>query len=223
MGMRAKTDHSKGKHGNAFKPKKFTTLSRRNNLRFDRQAPQFRVEKKYTDTQNNGILCPAGAAWRTPILLNGCSQGAAPNNHVGRAILMKSVQIRYTVTQSSGNGPSQVRTVIVYDKQPNGAFPATIGTVFQIDRFDSPLTMSNADRFIVVMDEVSESRQSTQVNISGQRYVKMSLPTVFGGTGNTIADINSGALLMYISCNEDSAGTDVTPVDSFIRVRFTDI
>lgn len=217
-----KTDHTKGKHGNAFKPKKTQRGSSNNQtLRF--QSKDFsKGERKNCDTNNIGLICPAGGAFRaSPIHLNSIARSDSATGRIGRKLTMKSLQFRFTVNESSGSGPSQVRFVVVYDKQSNLSTPA-VTDVFTIDRFDSPINLNNSDRFVVVCDEVSESRQSTSLNISGQRYVKMNLDAIFTGSGGAPTDINTGALWLFLAANGAVGDTETTPVDSFFRLRYVD-
>lgn len=217
-----KTDHTKGKHGNAFKPKKFAKKPKSGRNLYQTRSRLGDVEKKNVDVVNSGILCPANAAFRVPILCNPIQQGSGPSNRLGRRVTFKSFQIRYTVGRSSGSGPSQVRFLVVYDRQSNAATP-TNTDILLIDRFDSPMNLANADRFVVLIDEVSESRQSTSLNISGQRYVKMALDGLYTANLGTSADYTQGAIYLLIASNDESAGTDTTPVDCVTRIRYVDV
>lgn len=217
-----KTDHTKGKHGNAFKPKKFAKKSQSQRNLFQARSRLGDVEKKNVDVVNTGLICPTGGAFRAPIFCNPIQQGAGPTNRQGRRVTFKSFQIRYTVGRSSGSGPSQVRFLVVYDRQSNSATPATTD-VLLVDRFDSPMNLSNADRFVVLIDEISESRQSTSLNISGQRYVKMALDGLFVQNLGTSADYSQGAVYLMIASNDEISGTDTTPVDCITRMRYVDV
>lgn len=217
-----KNDHSKGKHANAFKPKKGKKGSASGaSLRF--QSKDYaKGERKNCDTNNTGIVCPAGGAFRsTAILLNQIARSDSATGRIGRKITMKSIQFRFTADEPSGSGPSQVRFVVIYDKQTNNVTPA-VTDVFTIDRFDSPINLNNSERFVVVCDEVSESRQSSSLNISGQRYVKMNLDTVFSGSAGDVTAIHTGAMWLFVAANGSSGDTATTAVDCFFRLRYMD-
>lgn len=210
------------KHKNAFKPKT-TKKKSQPSLLFSSSSKIGDVERKNTDTANTGIVAPAGGTFRNPaILLNGLSTGTTATTRIGRRITMKSIQMRYTVEQSAGSGPSQLRHLCVYDKQTNGATPVTTD-ILQADRFDSPMNLTNANRFVILFDEISDSRSSTNLNISGQVYKKMSLDTVYSTSTGTVSDIQTGAVWYLIASNDANGGTQVTPVDSYLRIRFVDV
>lgn len=117
---------------------------------------------------------------------------------------------------------SQHRVVIIYDKQANNAAPLNTD-VFQADAITAPLRLAASDRFVVIMDEMTDSSQSSALNICDKRYTKCNLETIFSGTGATISSIVSGSLYMYIANNGGSITGTVTSVDMFVRIRYTDI
>ena len=90
--------------------------------------------------------------------------------------------------------PSAV-SLIVYDRQPNGALPAatdvlTSNTMMAVQNLD------NRDRFIILADIFPYAQdESLAGEINGapmcyKRYIKCNLETVYGGNAGTIADIN---------------------------------
>ena len=136
---------------------------------------------------------------------------------------MKSVLVQGTLTNSSGQG----RILIVYDRQANGAAPAatdvlTSNTIMAIQNLD------NRDRFIILADIFPYAQDETLAagnNGAGsggimayKRYIKCNLETIYGGNAGTIADINSGSLLMLTNCN----GGTVAGESGIVRVRFVD-
>lgn len=136
---------------------------------------------------------------------------------------MTSVQLRYNCLRTGSNGPSQVRIVILYDKQPTGALPVALD-VFASDTSVSPLNLSNSDRFLVLMDEMSDSMQSTGLNISGSRYRKIDLQSTWPqGSSSGIANIKTGAVYLMLANNDAVTGTVSNNVDIFTRIRFTDL
>lgn len=219
-----KTDHTKGRHANAFKPKNMANKKAATNKKsiLFASATQGTPERKNIDVTNTAIVCPGGGVFRAPILCNPITTSNQPTGRIGRRLTMTSFQIRYTCGRASGSGPSQVRFLVVYDKQANGSTPSTLDILFA-DRFDSPMALGNGNRFLVLCDEISESRQSTSVNISGQRYVKMSLESLFSGTTGTAADFSVGAVWLLISANDEVGGAETVPVDCITRIRYTDV
>ena len=102
---------------------------------------------------------------------------------------MRSLLIRWNgcLAQTSVAG-SGLRMVVVYDKQTNGALPATTD-VFAADQMSSPMNLANNRRFEVVMDE-----EIPCVGTGGpqawniKRYVKLNHVVEFNQVnGGTIA------------------------------------
>lgn len=179
-------------------------------------------EKKNIDTTAVGTVI-AGQSTAIPVTLNLTTRGTNPTQYVGRSIRMRSLLIRWNgcLAQTSVAG-SGLRMVVVYDKQTNGALPATTD-VFAADQMSSPMNLANNRRFEVVMDE-----EIPCVGTGGpqawniKRYVKLNHVVEFNQVnGGTIADITSGSLIAYFY----QAGTLISanPTNSFYaRVRFVD-
>jgi len=183
-------------------------------------------EKKYKDTQS-AVTPPIGSAFTvTPENLSAIAQGAGSNSRVGNKVTYKSVQLRGVVVWPGGqvtSSPSQIRYVIVYDKQPNNAL-AGRSDVFQDGTyFISPINLTNADRFVILADVTTEQCANGQFNVASECFRKMDLEGCFN-TSNTIAQ--TGNLLLFVACNADfnSASTTTLPIfQSWTRVRYTDV
>lgn len=122
------------------------------------------------------MVPPLTATFCTPQLINGSAQGSAQNEHVGRKAIMKKVQLRYIYNSGSAGGQqSQVRILIVYDKQANGALPSVGDVLASSATYNSFMNLANSDRFVVLCDEICDSTQSSQLNMSGSRYIKCNL------------------------------------------------
>lgn len=178
------------------------------------------IERKNADTDATIVA----STFSGPTLLNGIAQGTTPGNHIGRRATMKSLLIRYTADPVAGGGGSvsQVRFIVVYDKQTNAAAPA-VGDIVQTTAFTSPLNLQNKDRFVCLIDEISDVMPSAAQNISGQRYMKMNLPVCFNGsTLATVAAIQTGAVWIIVANNADPAVTANSNFNFSSRIRFTD-
>lgn len=178
-------------------------------------------ERKNVDT-NSTLAPPLTSSFTAPTLLNGLAQGVNNSERIGRKAVMKSLSLRYTYDGTASDGDSQVRILIIYDKQANGALPAA-SDVIPNQTFTSHIQLANADRFVVLMDEVSESRQSSALNISGSRYLKCNLETIFGGSTSGIASINSGSIFIMAANNADPTIGAVGALYFSTRVRYTDV
>lgn len=203
-----------------YSKKKYERKQKRKSLLFQSAASS--IERKNIDTFI-GVTAPAAGTWSVATLVNPIVQGSSQIQRIGRKTTMTSVQMRYNLVRSGSNGPSQIRIVIIYDKQNSGsaAAPATLD-IFAQDTSVSPLNMANSERFVVVMDEMSDSMQSTSLNISGYRYKKIGLDTIWTGAGGALSNIVTGSLLVYIANNDVTTGSIALNADMFLRVRYTD-
>jgi len=213
--------HYKARKANAFKVKKTAmVLYKKPNKILFQEDTASGPEIKNIDV-NSTSAPPLTASFSVPQLLNGVTQGSGATARLGRKILMKSFQIRYTCSVVDGDDASQHRIVVVYDKQTNGAAPIATD-VFTVNDFNSPLNLNNSDRFVVICDEITESVQSSVINISGKRYVKMNMEVLCGGSGNAVADINSGSVYIFIANNASPTMGTVTSLFWYIRIRLCD-
>ena len=137
-----------------------------------------RPEKKWVDVPGT-LAPPIGSAFVvTPLHLNPTSGGTgASNARIGSKINMTSLDVKFNIIWPGNQAvasPSQVRTVIVYDKQANAAAPSR-GDVFADGTlWNSPRNLFNQDRFIILADEISDQIESTDNlqshNTSSERW-----------------------------------------------------
>lgn len=192
-------------------------------------------ERKWIDINFNSYNISNAAA--LIVLLNGNIPGFTTVTHVGRKLVMKSIQLRGEVTMSAPQaGTTYGRVVLVYDKQADGAAP-TWASVYSSTNAagtvdSSALAMRNLDtrdRYVVISDRsfslgplvtgatlsYATSPQSFCVDI----YKKINMDVIFNaGTAGTVADINTGSL--HLMCFIDTAATQV--IDFSSRIRFDD-
>jgi len=180
------------------------------------------IEKKNIDTFF-AITAPGGSIWSGPTQLNVIPQGNSAITRTGRTVSMTSIQLRYNVIRGGSNGPSQNRILVVYDKQANSSIPLTTD-VFASDAMVSPLNLNNAERFIVLMDELSDSIQSTSLNVSGSRYRKIGLPAIYNGTTGSSSTVSTGTVWLFVANNDQvTSGTTSNNLDIFSRIRYVDM
>jgi len=213
----------KGRKADTFKNKSTALVlvpkRSQRNLRFDPRGSSS-PEKKSIDTNLTGYSCPLTSSFGTVTLLNGSVRGTNSNERVGRKILMKSVFIRLNSIANSNNA-SQVRYMIIYDRQTSGATPSSSSFIDNAN-FCGVSNLSNAERYVILCDEITDSRQSNSVNISSKRYIKCNLETMYTGNAGTVADINTGALWFMACNNSDQTAGATNLVDATIRVRYID-
>lgn len=178
------------------------------------------IEKK--DATLTFALTPAGAnLWSPGVLLNQIPQGPTQQQHIGRKVMMKSLYIRYVMTDVVGDTAyGRGRILVVYDKQTNGQ-PPLITDVLATNGFNSPNALTNADRFITIMDVLTDAPQSAGQFVAGAEYRSIGLDTMFNaGTTGVVGDISSGSVYCFY-CNADGAVSSNINIVS--RIRFTDI
>jgi len=177
------------------------------------------------------------------ILLNGVQTGSGFFNRVGSRIEMKSLQINGFLgpnTAATSTTPSNLRMLIVYDRQPVGALP-TVSDVLQ-DRNQvgtaitgglSHINLDNRDRFTILRDMRWIVPTVTAGVVTGisigvgdpwtvNTFIKLKgLGTHFKSTSNpaTIADISTGALYaLFVTETNDSDWV----VEADFRLRYDD-
>lgn len=208
------------------------------------------IELKGLDTDIDDANVLATTATNGAIYVcNAITPGSGSYNRVGRKITMKSLRIKGQVifefgqAATTGNiSGNTLRCVVVYDKQPSGAYPTfddifgrtiTIGT--ESTEYLDNLKYDNTDRFSVLSDQVFDCNP-TLYNASGgtenlQFHVKSfdkfiplkGLETQFSGqtSPTTIADISSGALYVIYRVRVSTANvTEASVQNSVARLRF---
>lgn len=172
------------------------------------------VEKKYIDT-----TATVTTLLTTPTitLLNSSQTGTDYTNRIGREIKMSSNYLRWNGT-ASGNG--HLRVMIVYDKQPNGAFPNLSDIIITglANYTLSPNNLNNKDRFISVSDKVYTFNTANTPNMFVKKYKKLATNTTYSNTTTGIGSLATGALYLVLM-----ASTDTITFNYNNRVRFIDL
>lgn len=226
-------------------------MSNSNSLTRTRIVPTSRVgEKKTCDTfVQNHVIDNTGAFY----LLNGIQEGASFYNRVGRRIQMKSLRFiaNYDITGTgtgAGTGNQEYhRIMLIYDRQPNGNFPAPADILLTYNDAGatetttfSHLNMNNAERFQILADirnyipdnastgttnyaqSINDPKKS-EFNID--RYIQLrGAETHYKSSTNpaAIGDISSGALYLFFVGNQDTAVSQYTLYFSS-RIRYSDV
>lgn len=195
------------------------------------------VERKNKDVVANYTL-PISGNFSAPSLISAVAVGGDPNTRVGRRVTMKSVNMRYILTCTAipaggpdGLCPNRVRIVLIYDKAPNGVLPAITDIFDPTSTFTSMLDLNNADRFVVIADEMSEQVQEKtgagvvgQALCSGTCYRKINMESVYGSAGGTITDVKTGAIYIMMCGDATTLPTSATfAVSALTRIRYTDV
>lgn len=188
------------------------------------------AEKKFKDT-TVPITLAAGSISFPAIgaanLLNGLVPDATATGRIGRSINMKSLLVRFScLAGPTATGSASYRILVIYDKQPNAAFP--VGGVTDIlltDAFNSPNNLSNRDRFVTIFDEVTPAISGTgggDQSYTGVLFKKLNLETRYnGGVAGTIADITTGSLFLFVA-QSGGLTTVGSTFTASCRIRYED-
>ena len=216
-------------------------------------AVRKQVEKKGVDFPLDTTVQATTTTSGSAFCLNLVQQNVGSWNRVGRKIQSQSIRLRgglvWTLDQEAttlnyvGN---TCRMVVVWDKQPSGAFP-TFDTVFGVTGQDgtetttflNPVKYDNMDRFSVLRDLVIDfeppmynpaagTQNAVVVRKSFDEFIKLGgKETVYSGQNSPaqISDVSSGALYVYFRAAANATNTNMVQVDtnSFARLRYIDM
>lgn len=155
--------------------------------------------------------------------------GTSPTTRIGRTVWMKSLEYRFVgALAPTTAGHSPIRLCIVYDRQTNGAIPATTD-VFLVNTLDSCMNLANRKRFKVLVDEIIDQGLSTAGpgafyrkgfrDFTGKGRKKGLLIDFKDTSAGTIADITNGAIFSYVW--QGGGLITANPTSSlFTRIRF---
>jgi len=159
--------------------------------------------------------------------LNCVQQGATSYNRIGTKILIKSIDFRCNFFLA-GTAPSYagVRYMLVYDRQPNGAFPAMSDIISEnistAPTFHSGVNMANRSRFVVLRDRMLTLSAGTD-NISVcKEFIKTKLETQFKTNTGAIGDITTGAIYLIAFATLSGSASYAQLSNAHCRIRFFD-
>ncbi len=178
------------------------------------------VEFKFFDSQvtNTEILS-------TPQLfqLTNVVQGDGGSNRDGNQIKVVGNLLKYSVTMDASAVTSQLRVMLVLDKQTNGAIAIAADVLEDITVFDaivSPLNLDNKYRFRILYDKVHLFSNAGANKLHYRdKYIKMSERIRYDGTAGNITDITSSSLFLLVVSSTGAQGPDFVLHN---RVRFLD-
>lgn len=174
--------------------------------------------------------------------LNLVTEGTSWKTRVGSRIKMKSIDLHiwpYWAASASATAGGVSRIMLVYDGQPNGAYPATadlLKSSVPSTTACSPVNLDNRDRFLVLrefyMVEPSTTTPVTTASNVGSDvaaqvpchvihwFVKLkAIEAIYKASAGAITDIASGALLLVTVTEGTTTGYGLS-VSS--RLRFYD-
>lgn len=148
---------------------------------------------------------------------NGVAQGTGGSQRIGQQICSKSVSYHINVDQATTTPVSaNVRIIIFWDKQPNGANPTVAQLIQGTADINAFLNVSNKERFVVLrnlMFSLSVNGMNTDFK---EGHIKLNMLTTFTDAG-TIP--RTGGLFVYFV--SDAAANPPTATFQ-LRFRYTD-
>lgn len=140
-----------------------------------------------------------GVAFTGMTEVNCVPQGATVANRIGNKIVIKSISARMIFQATAGGSSVSFRWMLIYDKQPNGAFPALADILFDqpgaVVTALSSINIANKSRFVMIRDQFDKVDIGTGEMLPVTAYCKGRWETEFGANAGTIADFRTGSLL----------------------------
>lgn len=156
--------------------------------------------------------------------INCIQQGATVANRIGNKVVIKSLHLKFNIAAAAGV-QSVVRAMVIYDKQPNGAFPALTDILL-----DQPLGAANAmgglniankSRFAVVRDQFLPVDAAQALVHPINWYMKGRWEVEYGANAGNIGDFRTGSIYVLIfSCYAAGGAAAVTQINC--RTRYFD-
>jgi len=172
-------------------------------------------------------------------VINAVNQGTTMYQRIGNKIQIKSIRFRGSFSASgSVTNINEIRVALVYDRNPNGAYPLISDIFNDTGNIDGAITnanttlrssinMNNKERFLILRDEC---RACTKNQDSGTQvfdwYIKRKLETSFKASSNpgAIGDITCGAIYLIAGAYAYTDGNvELIPMDIQTRIRYEDL
>lgn len=172
-----------------------------------------RATKKILEVYYNDLTLTTAATTTAQFnLLNGIDTSSADDIHrMGDQIKMLSVQIKGSLSNNDSS-TRNVRMILFYDKQANGAAPAQADILTGNGYAGALRDPDWRGRYIVLKDWFFDLAPK-DVDDKGSRIInyfkRINLKTQYNGTGATITSIDKGSLYLYIQSSDSADGISV--------------
>jgi len=163
------------------------------------KVPYPKSEIKHLQTTGNNAV---STTMQVADLCYQITQGSGVSNRIGNEILIKNVQVRGHVTASTTTVLQHCRLVLIYDKQPNGAYPA-FTDIYLAASCDSLPRLDIANRFIIFKEWYFPIEGYVTASITGggisssyliDENIPVNCPIKYGANAGAVADLRSGNL-----------------------------
>ncbi len=178
------------------------------------------VEVKNFDVQLTGT-----AITDTPLItqLSNIPQGDGVSARDGAQCKMIGLELSFALNQSTSSaGGTQIRVMLVQDKQTNQAIYTAadlLEDVTQSDALVSPRNLDNMRRFSVLLDRTWVLNIAGVTNILYKHYFKKDVLLRFDASTPSIADLTQNSMSLLLVGNEVTNDPTIT---LFARLRYVD-
>jgi len=236
-----------GTQGRAQVFRQTNRAARQSGFQLQRAQPQFILprpvgrpgtEVKSVDVNPAAfnVVALAAVAFAEPATMTGYSelndilQGAGVYQRVGTRVTIKSIHVKLQITgQTPATTNTLMRTILVYDRQTNGAAPA-IATIFSdqiagggvATLFNAGLNIANRSRFSIIRDDIRAISFGSESIATYKTYAKGAWPVEYSASGGTIGDIATGAIYLIIASSNPGVALGVAISNSSVRLRYYD-
>jgi len=163
-----------------------------------------------------------GAAWAGFAEINCIPQGATVANRIGNKVVVRSVHLKASLVNQIFANAATARMAVIYDKQPNGAFPAY--TDIFLDQpigaanTYSGINIANKSRFTMLRDQFFNLDAAQGQVRTINWYIKGRWEVEYGANAGTIGDFRTGAIYLL----GIYAGSVINLNLGSVRVRYYD-
>lgn len=160
--------------------------------------------------------------------LNCVQQGATAYNRIGTKIQIKSIQVAGTFVLSGANPQYMTaRYMIVYDQQPNGAFPAITDllstNISTAPSFTTGVNMANRSRFTVLRDRYVDFDKDRLNQIHFKEFIRCGLESQFRTNAGNVGDLTTGAIYFVAFTHAAGAADNNVALQTLTsRIRYYD-
>jgi len=157
----------------------------------------------------------------TPVItdLVNMVQGDTSETRDGSHVKFVSIRWAYTLTSHASAASTQVRCMVVQDKQTNEATFAAgdlLNDVTSSDAIVADRQQDHLKRFTVLYDKVHTLSPTSPSNLYRKFYKKLNLPVQYDGNAGTVADLTQKSLWLLFVSNQ-STNTPTITFDCTLR------
>ena len=155
----------------------------------------------------------------TSYLLNGLQRGDTLDSREGRQVRGKSLEMRFLQSISTSAVNTQMRYILVIDKQANAASP-TFNDILTSTSVTAARNLDNRKRFVVLKDKQITLRDNNTSELFFKWYIPIDCKTVYNASNvGDISDIETNSIWLFMFSSE-TTNLPVTNIQS--RYRFID-